>query len=267
LVDRASAIGEEAEPATTDNSREELDPRSAERIARLLRWYPTNWRERYGDEFAAVLASSLSDGKGSLRLSMNVAREGMVARLEEAGFVGWLATDPGSRDSHQSGPERAQAQATSALNKSEAGRTYQQAVPEDGFGLLASDETVSAAGFSAWVRRLISAGDSCTTDDPTVSRCIYRWIVDGDDVLGGIALRYGDSEFIRSAGHIGYGMRPSARRRGFATLALGHIPNEAGAHSASTACFLSAMPATWPLPPRSNAMGECSRASNKPSTA
>jgi predicted acetyltransferase len=99
---------------------------------------------------------------------------------------------------------------------------------EDGFGLLASDETVSAAGFSALVKRLISAADSRATDDPTVSRCIYRWIVDGDDVLGGIALRDGDSESIRSAGHIGYGVRPSARRRGLATWALGHILNEAG---------------------------------------
>ena len=65
------------------------------------------------------------------------------------------------------------------------------------------------------------------TDDPAVSGCIHRWIVDGDDVFGGIALRYGDSEFIRSAGHIGFGIRPSARRRGLATWALGHILNEA----------------------------------------
>jgi predicted acetyltransferase len=99
---------------------------------------------------------------------------------------------------------------------------------EDGFGLLATDETVSESGFSAWVRRLISAGDPRTTDDLAASRCIYRWIVDGDDVLGGIALRSGDSEFIRSAGHIGYGIRPSARRRRYATWALGQILKEAG---------------------------------------
>ena len=47
--------------------------------------------ERYGDEFAEVLGSSLSDGKGSRRLFFNVAQEGMVARLEEAGIVGRLA--------------------------------------------------------------------------------------------------------------------------------------------------------------------------------
>jgi hypothetical protein len=67
------------------------DPRNAARAARLMRWYPTRWRERYGDEFAEVLASSMSDGKGSFRLSWNVAREGMAARLEEAGFLGRTA--------------------------------------------------------------------------------------------------------------------------------------------------------------------------------
>jgi predicted acetyltransferase len=98
---------------------------------------------------------------------------------------------------------------------------------EDGFGLLVSDETFSEAGFSAWVKRLVAAGISNDSGDPTSSRCMYRWIVERDDVLGGIALRYGDSEFIRSAGNIGYGIRPSARRRGLATLALGHMLKEA----------------------------------------
>jgi hypothetical protein len=94
LVDRVSTTSGEAEEGSTGHFPENpacLDPGSTARVARLLRWYPTNWRERYGDEFAAVLASSLSDGKGGLRLSFNVAREGMAARLEEAGFVGRLA--------------------------------------------------------------------------------------------------------------------------------------------------------------------------------
>jgi predicted acetyltransferase len=98
---------------------------------------------------------------------------------------------------------------------------------EDGFGLSQSDDVVSPAGFSAWVTRLISASDPRTVDDPTAPRCIYRWIVDGDEVLGGIALRHGDSDLIRWAGHVGYGIRPSARRRGHATWALGNILNDA----------------------------------------
>ncbi len=75
----------------TDEDGTVLNPRIMARVARLLRWYPRDWRERYGEEFEAVLMSSLSDGKGGLRLSFDVAREGVAARLESAGFVGRTA--------------------------------------------------------------------------------------------------------------------------------------------------------------------------------
>ncbi len=96
---------------------------------------------------------------------------------------------------------------------------------EDGFGLLASDEVVSPKGFANWVTRL-HAESACLgdgTEHRSAESCIYRWIVDGDRVFGGIALRLGDSEFINRAGHIGYGICPSARRRGLATWALRKI--------------------------------------------
>jgi predicted acetyltransferase len=87
---------------------------------------------------------------------------------------------------------------------------------EDGFGLLPADEVDSPAGFEAWVTRL--------NDE---ARCTYRWIVDAESVLGGIALRHGFDDFVSWAGHIGYGIRPSARRRGLATWALGRMLDEA----------------------------------------
>jgi hypothetical protein len=61
------------------------------RVNRLLYWYPRSWRARYGEEFAAMLHSSFEDGKGGFRLSLDVAREGSVARLTGAGFIGTLA--------------------------------------------------------------------------------------------------------------------------------------------------------------------------------
>jgi predicted acetyltransferase len=90
---------------------------------------------------------------------------------------------------------------------------------EDGFGLLSSDEIHSQAGFSAWVARLEEESDS--------TRCVYRWIVEDDQVLGGIALRSGPNDYVQWAGHVGYGIRPSARRRGLATWALGRMLHEA----------------------------------------
>jgi hypothetical protein len=32
-----------------------------ERAARLLRWYPRGWRERYGEEFAELLIAELEE--------------------------------------------------------------------------------------------------------------------------------------------------------------------------------------------------------------
>jgi predicted acetyltransferase len=53
-----------------------------------------------------------------------------------------------------------------------------------------------------------------------------RWIVENGRVLGGIALRH---IFDDELGHIGYGIRPSARRRGLASWALGEMLVEARA--------------------------------------
>ena len=100
-------------------------------------------------------------------------------------------------------------------------------VHEDGFGLLPTDEVNSPAGFAAWVARLI--GESERAAEAGGAPCTYRWIVEGDRVLGGIALRRGFGDFVRLAGHIGYGIRPSARRRGLAAWALGRMLDEARA--------------------------------------
>lgn len=88
---------------------------------------------------------------------------------------------------------------------------------EDGFGLTPEDEAESAAGFSAWVRRLLAERDQTT----------YRWIVDDQQVLGGIALRHHLDEYVHWAGHIGFGIRPTARRRGLASWALGRMLDQA----------------------------------------
>jgi hypothetical protein len=58
------------------------------RVARLVRWYPRTWRVRYGDEFAEVLRSELSERPRSLVRTFDVARAGVNARLAEAGLSG-----------------------------------------------------------------------------------------------------------------------------------------------------------------------------------
>jgi predicted acetyltransferase len=100
-------------------------------------------------------------------------------------------------------------------------------VHEDGFGLHPADEVDSAAGFAAWVARLAGESDQTKASDAGQARCTYRWIVEGDGVLGGIALRHGFNDIVVRLGHIGYGIRPSARRLGLATWALGRMLDQA----------------------------------------
>ena len=88
---------------------------------------------------------------------------------------------------------------------------------EDGFGLRPSDDVSSPEGFAEWVAGL--------NDAEAEQRCTYRWIVEGDRVLGGIALRHGWTEYVQWAGHIGYGISPSARRHGLGTWALAQMLN------------------------------------------
>lgn len=50
----------------------------------------------------------------------------------------------------------------------------------------------------------------------------YLWMVDDDEVVGRISLRHALTPWLLEvAGHIGYAVRPTARRQGHATRALG----------------------------------------------
>ena len=55
-------------------------------IHRLLRCYPRVWRERYGDEFAALLTDDSTDRPRSLRRDLDVVRAGLCARLAACGL-------------------------------------------------------------------------------------------------------------------------------------------------------------------------------------
>jgi predicted acetyltransferase len=101
----------------------------------------------------------------------------------------------------------------------EAHEEWGPGLHEDGFGLGPEDEVESPSGFAGWVAGLVGQAQA------ERAGCTYRWIAEGDRVLGGIALRHEPSAF----GDIGYGIRPSARGRGLATWALGRMLNEARA--------------------------------------
>ena len=76
----------------------------------------------------------------------------------------------------------------------------------------------SAAGFAAMcARRRLDATDPPEGFVPAT----MLWAVDGDRWLGRVSVRHElNDHLIRFGGHVGYAVRPSARRRGIATTLL-----------------------------------------------
>jgi hypothetical protein len=54
----------------------------------LLRWYPPAWRDRYGEEFLALMEDSLDGRPLSHRLRLSVAWAGLRERAHQAGLMG-----------------------------------------------------------------------------------------------------------------------------------------------------------------------------------
>jgi hypothetical protein len=52
--------------------------------AKLLRWYPRAWRERYGDELATLIQDDLDEGRPAWRLRLSVIGGGLRERGRQA---------------------------------------------------------------------------------------------------------------------------------------------------------------------------------------
>jgi predicted acetyltransferase len=81
-------------------------------------------------------------------------------------------------------------------------------------------EVVDEAGFAAHLARLEDArlGRNLPPDHVAWTAL---WLVEGAEFLGRVSIRHGLNDLLRElGGHIGYVIRPTARRRGFGTLAL-----------------------------------------------
>ncbi|WP_329382418.1 GNAT family N-acetyltransferase [Streptomyces sp. NBC_01351] len=98
----------------------------------------------------------------------------------------------------------------------------------DGAGLGSEDDVDSPEGFAAWVEKLRGHSDRTRPVEQGRVHATYWWIAEGDTYLGAIDLRHYLNAFLLDAGgHVGYSVRPSARRRGLATWALHEVLHEA----------------------------------------
>lgn len=106
----------------------------------------------------------------------------------------------------------------------EAHQEWGTGAHEGGAGLNDEDDVESPEGFQAFVARLLREADDNQPLPADRVHCSYRWMTEGRNVVGAIALRHDLNDFLLAAGgHIGYGVRPSARRRGLAGWALGQM--------------------------------------------
>jgi len=66
------------------------------KAARLLRWYPRAWQERYGEELLALIQDTLDEGRPTWRLRLGVISGGLRERAHEAGQAVRAAINPRS---------------------------------------------------------------------------------------------------------------------------------------------------------------------------
>jgi len=61
---------------------------SPDRFERLIRWYPREWRARYGGEMTALLEDSYATASGvPARARLGLVRRGLAERVRTAGFI------------------------------------------------------------------------------------------------------------------------------------------------------------------------------------
>jgi predicted acetyltransferase len=92
---------------------------------------------------------------------------------------------------------------------------------ERGVRELDPAELSDASRFAAYVDGLLTEALPQTPRRPGWVPCTHLWFIDGEEYLGRLSIRHSLTDWLRRiGGHIGYEVRPTARRQGHATRML-----------------------------------------------
>jgi predicted acetyltransferase len=86
---------------------------------------------------------------------------------------------------------------------------------------LVLSELVDPGRFAAYVDSLLAEARPETPRPPGWVPSTHLWFIDGEEYLGRVSIRHSLTDWLRRiGGHIGYEVRPTARRQGHATTML-----------------------------------------------
>ncbi len=103
-----------------------------------------------------------------------------------------------------------------------------QECPAEENGFLNNAAGLSPTDFSAWILRQVAIGRGENLSPGWVRQTLY-WLYDGAHPVGSAKLRHRLTPALRvEGGHIGYGVRPTARGRGYGRTLLALMLAEAG---------------------------------------
>ncbi len=88
-------------------------------------------------------------------------------------------------------------------------------------GRRSAELGVGEAGFASFVQAILEEANEATPRPQGRVPATTLWWIDGEEYLGRISIRHRLTAELRTVGgHIGYDVRPTARRRGHATAML-----------------------------------------------
>jgi predicted acetyltransferase len=153
------------------------------------------------------------------------AREPTAADLGELGCRPSCAPDtlPGVAEAQLS-PPTWRLQPSWLASRDEWGRGVHQDGASLGLAERLGLDLDDPADFRDWVEALLRAGDPSEDLPDNLVPASNLWIVQREEYLGAIQLRHRLNPFLAEiGGHVGFGVRPSFRRRGLASFALSAV--------------------------------------------